>query len=256
MVEKPFTPTSAEANELIGLAKEKDLILSIHHNRRWDSDFLTVRKLLQEKKLGSVVEYEAHFDRFRTEIKSGWKEEQENPGSGILYDLGSHLIDQALVLFGLPKAVYADIRIQRDGATVPDNFELLLYYSGLKVTLKAGMLVKEKGPTFIIHGTKGSFVKYGDDPQEEKMKEGLKPKDIQDWGKEPENIFGTLNTVEEKTKVPSEEGAYIKFYENIYRAITENEELKVKPEQARDVIKVIETALKSQAEGRKIEFPV
>lgn len=256
VVEKPFTPTSAEADELIQLAKEKELILAVHHNRRWDSDFLTVKKLLQEKKLGSIAEYESHFDRFRTEIKSGWKEEKENPGSGILYDLGSHLIDQALVLFGLPKAIFADIRIQRDGATVPDNFELLLYYSGLKVTLKAGMLVKEKGPTFIIHGTKGSFVKYGDDPQEEKMKQGLKPKDVQDWGKEPEDIWGKLNTVDEETKVPSEEGAYIKFYENIYKAISANEELQVTTEQARDVIKVIETALKSQAEKRRVEFPV
>ena len=254
IVEKPFTPTCSEADKLIQLAQERNLILSVHHNRRWDSDFLTVKKLLEEKRLGRVVEYEAHFDRFRPEVKSGWKEERANPGSGILYDLGSHLIDQALVLFGLPKAVFADIRIQRDNARVPDNFELLLFYSGLKVTLKAGMLVKEKGPTFSIHGTKGSFIKYGADPQEEKMKEGLKPKNVQDWGKEPEEIYGKLSTIDEETKLKSEEGAYIKFYENIYRAITQKEELKVKPEEARNVIKVIEAAHRSQAERRKVDL--
>ncbi|MFD1079669.1 Gfo/Idh/MocA family protein, partial [Longispora fulva] len=127
--------------------------LSVNHNRRYDSDVRTVQKLLKEKKLGDIVEYETHFDRFRPQIKPGWKEQEDIAGSGIVYDLGSHLIDQALTLFGKPEAVYADIRIQRKMAKVPDNFEILLLYPHLKVTLKAGMLVNGKGPTISIFGT-------------------------------------------------------------------------------------------------------
>lgn len=254
VVEKPFTPTVAEANELIQLARKNNRILSVHHNRRWSSDFLSIKKLLKEKKLGVIVEYEAHFDRFRNEIKDGWKEKREIPGSGILYDLGSHLIDQALVLFGLPTEVFADLRIQRENSEVIDNFELLLFYPELKVSLKAGMLVKEKGPTFSIFGRNGSFVKYGEDTQEESLKLGLKPKDLPDWGMEPQEIWGKLNTVEETILVKSEPGNYKKFYENMYNAITGKEDLLVKPEEARDVIRVIELALKSQAEKCRVAF--
>ncbi|CAM4290616.1 oxidoreductase [Gillisia limnaea] len=254
VVEKPFTPSIQEANELTELANSKNKILSIHHNRRFDSDFQTIQKLLQEQKLGEVVLYEAHFDRFRTEVKNSWKEEKENAGSGILYDLGSHLIDQALVLFGLPSEVFADIRIQRENAKVPDYFELLLLYPNLKVSLNAGMLVKEKGPTFSIHGTKGSYIKYGDDPQEEQLKNGQKPNELSDWGIESKNIWGTLNTIDETRTLESERGDYRIFYQNIYNAITGNEALLVKPEQARDVIKVIELAIQSNAEKRRVEY--
>ncbi|MFN4764626.1 oxidoreductase [Gillisia sp. Q332] len=256
VVEKPFTPSVREANELTALASSQNKILSVHHNRRFDSDFLSIQKLLKQKKLGEIVSYTSHFDRFRTEVKDSWKEEKENPGSGILYDLGSHLIDQALVLFGLPEEVFADIRIQRKNAKVPDYFELLLFYPNLKVSLNAGMLVKEKGPTFSIHGSKGSFIKYGADPQEEQLKNGLKPNDSSDWGLESEKIWGTLNTIEETSTLKSERGDYRIFYQNIYNAITGNEELLVKPEQARDVIKVIELAIQSNAEKRRVEFLV
>lgn len=254
VVEKPFTPSTEEADELIQLAKNQNKILSINHNRRFDSDFQTVQKLLWEQKLGEVVLYEAHFDRFRNEVKAGWKENEENPGSGILYDLGSHLIDQALVLFGNPVEIFADIRIQRKDAEVPDYFELLLFYPNLKVSLNAGMLIKEPGPTFSIHGTKGSFVKYGDDPQEEKLKAGIKPKNISNWGAELESTWGKLNTIAGETIVKSERGDYRKFYKNIYSAIRAKENLLVTPKQARDVIKVIELATKSNVEKRRIPF--
>jgi len=254
VVEKPFTPTVDEANELIELAGKNNRILSVHHNRRWDSDFLSIKKILKEKKLGKIVEYEAHFDRFRNEVKDSWKEKKELPGSGILYDLGSHLIDQALILFGLPTEVFADLRIQRENSEVIDNFELLLFYPDLKVSLKAGMLVKEKGPTFNVFGRNGSFTKYGEDSQEESLKLGLKPKDLPDWGMEPQEIWGKLNTVEKSLSVKSERGNYTKFYQNIYDAITLKEELLVKPEEARDVIKVIEIALKSQIEKCRVAF--
>ena len=254
MVEKPFTPHSREANDLIKLAHQKKLVLSVNHNRRWDSDFQTVKKIVKNGLLGKVVEYESHFDRFRNEVKPGWKEEKENPGSGILYDLGSHLIDQALNLFGTPKEVFADIRTQREGATVPDAFELLLFYPNLKVTLKAGMLVKDKGPTYQVFGTKGSFVKFGADVQEEALKEGKRPIDTAEWGVEPKNIWGKLKTLQEENLIESERGNYTAVYQNLYNAITAGEALAVKPEQARDVIRIIEAAQQSQDERRVVTF--
>lgn len=254
VVEKPFTPTTKEADYLIKLAKEKNLVLSIHHNRRWDSDFLTIQKLLKEEKLGKVVEYEAHFDRFRNYVKPGWKEKKENPGSGILYDLGSHLIDQALVLFGSPTEVLADLRIQRENSEVIDNFEVLLFYPDLKVTLKAGMLVKEKGPTYSIFGQKGSFLKYGADVQEEALLNGKLPKDHEDWGKEPKELWGKLNTEEDEKLIESERGDYRNFYQNICNAITGQENLEVTPKQASEVIKVIELAKRSNAGKCRLEF--
>lgn len=254
VVEKPFTPTSAEADKLITLAKEKKLVLSVNHNRRWDSDFRTIQKLVKEERLGRIVEYEAHFDRFRNKVKEGWKENDEIPGSGILYDLGSHLIDQALTLFGQPDEIFADIRIQRDAAEVPDNFELLLFYPQLKVTLKAGMLVKEKGPTYSLYGTKGSFIKYGVDVQEEALKQGESPKGSSNWGVEPEEIWGRLDTLEEQKRIKSEPGDYRQVYKGVYDAITNGVKPSVTPEQARDVVKVIELARKSNSGKCVVKF--
>lgn len=254
LVEKPFTATVEEANELIDLAKKKDLILSVNHNRRFDSDILTVQKIIEEGRLGKVMEYEAHFDRFRTEIKDSWKEKDEVPGSGLLYDLGSHLIDQALMLFGTPEEVFADLRKQREGSEVVDNFEILLYYPELKVILRAGSLVKEKGPRYKVHGRKGSFIKYGMDPQEELLQAGKKPNDTPNWGRETEEIWGKLNTVEEERQVESERGDYRKLYQNLYNAILGKEELLVKPEEAREVIKVIELAYRSHEEKCRIPY--
>ncbi len=254
VVEKPFTTTVKEADELIHLARQNDLILSVNHNRRWDSDFLTIQKLIKEQKLGEIVEFEAHFDRFRDKIKHSWKENPELPGSGILYDLGSHLIDQALMLFGTPTEVFADIRKQRQGAKVPDNFELLLFYPNLRVCLRAGTLVKEKGPAFSIFGTRGTFLKYGNDVQEEALKNGKRPANDPHWGKEPEATWGKLNTLEEKKIVESLSGDYRKLYENIRDAITEQKPLAVTAEQARDVIKVIELACQSSSARRALLF--
>ena len=254
LVEKPFTTNVSEADELIQLAQKKDLVLSVNHNRRWDSDVRTVKKLLKNGILGEVVEYETHFDRFRKKIKTGWKEQPEIPGSGILYDLGSHLIDQALMLFGPPKEIFADIDIQRQGAKVPDNFHLLLFYPNTRVILRAGMLVKEKGPTISIFGTKGSFIKYGVDVQEEALKNGEKPKDHPEWGKEPREIWGKINTTSEEKILESERGDYRLLYENLYEAIVNKASLEVTPQQARDVIKVIELAQKSSKERRAVAW--
>ena len=173
VVEKPFTTTSGQAQELIDLARQQNKVISVNHNRRWDGDFQTVKKLLEGRLLGRLVEYESHYNRFRNYPRpNAWREE-EGAGGGILFDLGSHLIDQAQVLFGVPQMITSDIRVQRDFAKINDSFELILHYDDLKVTLKAGMLVREQSPRFILHGTEGSFVKYGFDPQEEALKRGL-----------------------------------------------------------------------------------
>lgn len=256
VVEKPFTVSSEQAEELINLAKERNLILSVYHNRRFDGDFLTIKNIIENNILGRLVEYESHFDRFRNYTKDNWRE-LDQAGSGILYDLGSHLIDQAITLFGLPESVYADIRIQRDKSSTDDNFEIILNYPDLKVSLKAGMLVREPLPRFILNGTNGSFIKYGLDPQEEMLKNGHKP--IGDnWGKDNEANWGTLNTeinnLHFRGKVETVQSSYADYYKNIYQAINVHEELNVKPEQAKNVIRIIETAIKSNNEKRNILF--
>lgn len=257
IVEKPFTVTSYEAEELLTIAKRKGKLITAYQNRRWDSDFKTVKKIIEGGLLGNIVEYEAHFDRFRDFFKNTWRE-KDLPGSGILYDLGSHLIDQALSLFGEPSEVFGNTLIQRQGGETIDNFEIILRYPDKKITLKSGMLVRAPLPHFIVLGTKGSFIKYGIDVQEENLKMGLTPKDSEDWGREPENLWGTINTeingVHFIGKIESESGDYRGFYENIYRAILQEDQLAVKPKHALNTIKVIELAMRSNKEKRWIEF--
>ena len=251
VVDKPFTTTSAEAGELIALSGKHQRVLSVFQNRRWDGDFLTVRRILDQKLLGRLVDYESHFDRYRPTVNPGAWREQSGPGSGWLYDLGSHLIDQALVLFGWPQRIYADVRLQRDNAQANDNFELILDYPALKVTLKTSMLVREPSPRFILHGTQGSYVKYGLDPQEEALKQGQMPVG-EEWGAEPEQSWGILNTgveaIATQEKFPTVAGCYPAYYENVCRAIRGETSLIVKPEQGRDTIRVIELAVQSNAE--------
>jgi predicted dehydrogenase len=253
IVEKPFTLTSNQAEELIDLAKKQNRILTVHQNRRWDGDFLTLQKLLAAQLLGNLVEYEAHYDRFRNHPRGGWKENAE--GTGALYDLGSHLIDQALVLFGLPQMITADIRIQRDFSQVVDNFELILHYDNLKVTLKSGMLVREPIPRFILQGTKGSFVKYGLDPQEEALNKGRTPSES-NWGVESKEHWGKLNTeidgLHFDGQIETIAGSYQTFYQNIVDAIRGKAELAVKPEEGRNTIRIIELAMQSNEEKRTL----
>lgn len=258
VVDKPFTVTSEEATKLIELAKSKNKIITVYQNRRWDSDFLTVKKVIDSNLLGNLVEYEAHYDRFRNTIRPDTWKEDGAPGTGLLYDLGSHLIDQALVLFGLPRTVFGDLRTQRKNATIIDNFEMILDYGNLKVTLKGGMLIKEGLPHFTLLGNNGAFIKYGMDVQEEALLAGFTPSKTINWGEEPENLWGTINTefngVEFRGKVKSERGNYVVFYENVCKALNGEEELAVKPEQARNTIKVIELAMLSNKEKRTVDF--
>jgi predicted dehydrogenase len=257
VVEKPFTTTSDEARQLIELAGQQQRLISVHHNRRWDGDFQTVKQVLESNLLGHLVEYESHYDRYRNYPRQNAWREAEEPGGGILYDLGSHLIDQAQVLFGLPRMITADIRVQRDFASVADNFELIMDYDNLKVTLKAGMLVREQGPRFILHGTEGSFVKYGIDPQEEALKRGLTPSEP-DWGKEPRENWGTINTqidgLHVLGQVETIAGCYQAYYRNLIDAIHGRAELAVKPEEARNTIRIIELALQSNEKRCTVNF--
>jgi predicted dehydrogenase len=255
VVDKPFTNTSAEAQELIDLARTQNRLITVHHNRRWDGDFLTVRKLIDGNVLGRLAEYESHFDRFRSQVRpDAWREE-EGEGSGILFDLGSHLIDQAQVLFGQPRMLTADIRVQREMAKAVDNFELILDYDGLKVTLKATMLAREPGPRFLLYGTDGSFLKYGLDPQEEALKQGRTPMDA-GWGEEPKDLWGRLNTQSGELHieglVETLPGCYQAFYQNVADAIRGRAELAVKPEEARNTIRIIELAMQSSRERRTV----
>jgi scyllo-inositol 2-dehydrogenase (NADP+) len=248
VVEKPFTITSEDAKKLIAQAKNMNRILSIYQNRRYVSDFLTIQQLLKEKKLGEIVEFEAHYDRYRPEQRpNAWREENE-PGSGILFDLGAHIIDQAFYLFGLPKYVTADIRIQRPHARTTDYFDLWLDYGFTKVILKSGMLVREPGPRYTIHGRQGSFIKYGEDPQEALLRKGILPTG-EYWGRESEDIYGLLHTEIDgkviKEKYPSLAGNYGDFYNDLYQTIRNGESQKVKPEHGYNVIRLIELATES-----------
>jgi scyllo-inositol 2-dehydrogenase (NADP+) len=248
IVEKPFTVTTADANQLIQLAREKKLLLSVFQNRRWDGGFLTVQKILNENLLGRVVEFELHYDRYRNYIEKGSWKEVERDGTGILYNLGSHMIDQVLILFGKPELVDARIGIQRTDGKVPDFYDMRLSYPGLNVIVKSSYLVREPGPMYRINGTEGSFVKFGIDPQEQDLKEKKIP-GAPGWGLEPESWWGKLNTTLNGEHFSGSyetlQGDYLKYYQNIYEVIRKGAELIVKPEQARDVITIIEAAIRS-----------
>jgi predicted dehydrogenase len=255
VLEKPFTISSREAAELIRIAAGSGKVLSVFQNRRYVSDFLTIRQLLAEHKLGSIVEFEAHYDRYRPEQRPNAWRETDAPGSGILYDLGAHLIDQAFCLFGLPEFLTADLRMQRAHARTTDYFDLWLHYGSTKVILKAGMLVREPGPRYMIHGTLGSFIKYGDDPQEALLKQGILP-GTGDWGREPEAMYGLLHTEINgqvvREKYPSLPGNFGAYYADLYESLVHGRPLKVKPEHGYNTIRMIELATESSRTGCRV----
>ena len=257
IVEKPFTITTQDADELIVLIKQTNRIVTINHTRRFDSGHNTVKKVIASGVLGRLVEYEVHYDRFRRELRPGAWREEPLPGSGILYDLGAHVIDGALELFGIPEAVTCMMLTQRPNLKVEDNFEIILTYPGLKVTLKAGMLVKKPGPGYILYGDYGTFIKYGMDVQEEALKKGVKPGGP-NWGIEPDEMWGQLtaeeNGIDVTRTIKSEPGRYQDIFQNLYEAITEGKPLIVTPEQARDTIRIIELAIQSNKEKRTVPY--
>jgi scyllo-inositol 2-dehydrogenase (NADP+) len=255
VLEKPFTVTSAEAKELITLAKSTDKLLTVFQNRRWDGDFLTVQKVVKENRVGRIVEFEAHYDRFRNYIQEGtWKEEQ-GPGSGILYNLGSHMIDQAVSLFGKPKFVDARVGIQRTNGKVDDFYDIRMEYVDMMVILKSSYLVREPGPRYVMHGEHGSFVKYGLDPQEQALNEGKIP-GSPGWGTEPEEFWGKLNTEFDgghyNGPLETIPGNYLAFYDSVHKSIRDGAKPAVAPEPALLCIQIIEACLASNKQKRAI----
>lgn len=255
--EKPFTVTVAEAEELIGLAESKNLKLSVYQNRRYDSDYKTIKKVLDKNLLGNIVEAEFHFDRFKEELSPKLHKEIAEKGTGALYDLGSHLIDQALQLFGMPQAVFADIKAMRPISQVDDYFEILLYYPSSRVRIKGSYQVREALPGYVFHGSKGSFIKPKTDVQEAQLQAGESPSD-EGYGVEPETEKGLLHTEVDgniiREYIPSEKGNYYDYYEGIFQAIRNDQPLPVTAEDGKKVINIIEAAFKSNEQKKVIDL--
>jgi scyllo-inositol 2-dehydrogenase (NADP+) len=256
VIDKPFTLTSAEAAELIYLARERKLVLTAYQNRRWDGDFQTVRQVLASGELGRVVSYTAHYDRFRTEPRLDVWRENGLPGGGTLFDLGPHLIDQALTLFGKPASITANVRMERDNAVVDDAWDMLLEYEHphpLTVLLRSTLTACTPGPRYVIHGTKGSFTKWGLDPQEDQIKAGM-TFDAPGYGEDPVSDWGELRICGGETRrVPTLKGDYRGYYNNLRDALLGRAELAVKPEQAWRTTRLIELARESSAHGRRLK---
>ena len=257
IVEKPFTINIEQGKELIEIAKKHDKILSVYQNRRYDSDYKTIRKVVNERLLGELIEVEMHFDRFKEELSPKLHKEVPGPGAGSLYDLGAHLIDQALQLFGMPQKIFADIRVIRPMSKVDDYWELLLYYNKLRVRLKSSYVVREALPGYILHGLKGSFIKAKTDVQEITLQKGIIPGGS-DWGKEPETEKGLLHTEINgeiiREYIQSEQGNYGDYYEAVYESIRNNKPIPVTAEQGLDVIRIIEAAFRSNEEKKVNEI--
>ena len=250
VVDKPVTVHSWEAEELQKIASEKGLTCSVFHNRRYDGDFRTLQKLVAEGTLGRLVYVESHFDRFRPQVSENWRE-KDVPGNGITYDLGVHLIDQLVLLFGAPDSIFADIQKQRTNAVSDDYFDISLFYPGFKARVTAGVLVNVATPKFLLLGEKGSYQKFFLDVQEQAFKDGRKPEG-NDWGVEPEERWGKLYLENETLPLPTEKGDYRIFYQNVAQAILDGAELLVTVPQTITVLKLIEAAFISSKEGRKI----
>jgi len=258
VVEKPFTVTVEEGLELAALAVETGKKVAVYQSRRYDSDSRTIRELVDEGLLGQIVEAELHYDRYTTALSPKVHKETPGPGRGLLYDLGSHLLDQVLQLFGMPSAVFADIGIIRPISKVDDYMELLLYYPAqrnLRVRLKSSYLVREPIPATALYGTLGTFLKPKADPQEQRLLAGAMP-DEKDWGVEPESGKGLLHTEKDgkviREYIPSLPGNYGAFYEEMYEAIRHNKPVPVTPEEGIDIIRVIAAAYKSNEEKRVV----
>ena len=255
VIDKPFTLTTAEAAELIRLARENKLLLSAYQNRRWDGDFVTVKNILASGELGRLVSYESHFDRFRPEPRLDVWRESGGPGSGTLFDLGTHLIDQATTLFGTPASITASVRTDRDHAVSDDAFDIRLSYEGehtLTVKLCASSIACIQGARFTLHGMRGSYLKFGLDPQEQQLKDGLSF-NSPGFGDDPESEWGTLQILDEDPRrIPTERGDYRGYYANVRDALLGKAPLAVTPEQAWRTTKLVELARQSSKEQRTL----
>jgi scyllo-inositol 2-dehydrogenase (NADP+) len=255
VIDKPFAATSAEAAELKELAEKKGLVLAPFHNRRWDGDFLTVRRLLREDAVGRLVTYESHFDRFRPLPRENTWKEGASAANGLLMDLGPHLVDQALALFGAHEGITASVRRDRDATDIEDAFDITLEYPRLRAHCRSSMLAADAAPRFLLHGVKGSYKKWGLDPQEPTLVGGGKVPRMGEgeWLAEPESEWGTLTVAPvladpgnlNRTKVKTELGDYRLYYANVRDAINGAAKLEVTPEDGWRVIRLLEMARES-----------
>lgn len=252
VVDKPFALDAAQAREMADAAQAAGKLLAVFHNRRWDSDFLTLQRLIAEDVLGQVAQYESHFDRFRPQVRDRWRE-RAGPGSGAWMDLGPHLLDQALVLFGQPLAISADIGVQREGAGADDYFHVVLRYPTLRAILHGSLLTAASDLRLAVHGTKASYLKHGLDPQEAQLKAGMKP-GAPGWGRDSRH--GVLFTVEDdiqiRADVRPEISGYRTFYAGVRDSILHGAPSPVPVEEALRVMELLELAQRASDERREL----
>jgi scyllo-inositol 2-dehydrogenase (NADP+) len=260
VVDKPFTTTYAEAVELARFAQQCGRLLTVYQNRRYDGDFQAIIRLVAAGTLGRIVRFETTYDRFRPQLRPNAWREQRVPGAGILFDLGPHLIDHALFLFGRPQAVTADVRVEREGGFTDDTFDILLHYpDGMRAALRSSILAAAPRPRFVIFGTQGAFTKQTFDPQENNLRRGQIPKDGP-WGAEPEEDLGVLTLpnvdgTNTQRRVPSATGDYRDYYANFRDTLLGRATPAVTLQQALDVMQVLELARESSASGRTVAVP-
>jgi scyllo-inositol 2-dehydrogenase (NADP+) len=254
VVEKPLTVTAAETDELIALTKQKGVILTQFHNRRWDGGFLTAKKLIKNGTLGDVAIYEANYDRWVPTVSDNWRE-QNKPGNGALYDLGIHMIDQAFALFGRPHAIQATIKNTRPNAQTDDYFDIQFFYPNIQVNLRATMLGADPAPRYKVIGTKGTYIKhmaeYGSDPQAGMLTQGMRPGDT-GWALDEPKNYGYIADGDTKTPVPTVQGAYETFYTHLADAILSGKPQPIPTEETRDIIAAIEACFASNAQGKRL----
>lgn len=253
VVDKPFTLDLAEARELANLARQHDRLLSVFQNRRWDSDFLGVRQVIEQGRLGEVRHFESHIDRFRPEVRQRWRE-QTGPGAGLWWDLGPHLVDQALQLFGLPDHIQANLAVQRDGAEVPDWAHAILEYGQRRVLLHGGMLAAGGTSRFTVHGTLGSLVKPRADQQEAQLLAGLSP-GAPGWGADTDDLL-FYDGKGEAQRLPTPAGDQREYYRRVRDAIRDGAPNPVTPIQALAVMAVLEGAADAAARGARVRLPL
>ena len=256
VVDKPFTATLAEARALVEFAKAEGRLITVYQNRRYDGDFEAMRKLVDEGTLGRIVRFETSYDRFRPQLKPGAWRETTRPGSGILFDLAPHLIDHALVLFGLPEAVTADVRIERENAVADDAFDIMLHYPrSMRAVLRSSILAAAPRPRFVLLGTQGSFVKQTVDPQENNLRHGNIPASGP-WGAEPEENWGVLTIPDgdkfTERRIPSANCDFRDYYANVRDALLGKADAAVSPEWALNVMRLLELARESSEKRRTI----
>lgn len=250
VLEKPMTATLAEAEALVDLAEAGRHALSVFHNRRWDGDFLTVKALIDSGRLGDVRFFESHFDRFRPQVRDRWRE-RAGPATGVWYDLGSHLLDQALCLFGLPDAVTARCLPMRDGAQTTDYFHVMLHYPGREVILHASSLAAGATLRFQVQGTRGGFIKHGLDPQESQLVAGMSPLSDAFGGEDP-SCYGVFHDGEQGQTIATLPGCYLSYYSDLVQALATGSLTPVPPREVLQVMRLLALVERSQSEGRTL----